>query len=751
MKPTPWRSYLVRWLCMAAACLAMPVAQAQIIEDVEVVEQGPDAVTRITFSASVRLLQQAPTTVAQNFQVRLEFTGATPAMLGQPVDEVRRQAGVLGVPGFSMTIKASPRQRVKMMQLQLAEPWLMRARPGPNNRSIDLSFSQTLVANAVPTPTPLPTPPPAPVVAPAQLAASSPLPAASAAVAGAGETEASPYDAEAMELLDKAKLALAARQNDRATEILNRLLRLPPNKASEEAQELIGLAWERAGDLDRARTEYQVYLKLHPEGDGANRVTQRMAALTPTKPPSSTQRTADSQLEPVVAKRPENRFSGNVAQYYFGGKARSQTLVTLPSGIDQSQLTKTTESAIVTSLDLGGRYVTGDHDMRFAVRGSGASNLAKNSHNASNINAIYMDYRRPSGAAMRLGRQSAISGGLLGLFDGLSLTYPLPEGMTVNLMGGVPANSLVSAPAERLAAAMLEADNIAEHWGGNVYMVQQTVEGHVNRSGLGTEIRYSDDVGSAYALLDYDTRFRVLNAASLQGSIQGPGQTSVTLLVDTRKAPSLQLSNALIAHSDWGTLKNAEAQGFTQADMIAEAKKVTANARQVMLSVSKPVSEKWQVTGDMRVSEVGALPHVGDFEAALATGKQYGLTVQLTGSNLYSKRDINNVNFSVLSTPFLKGYQLAINNLTSVMNSDVTLEPSLRIYTQTTTSATTSQSTGDKMLRLSPGMRVSYRLSAKSSVMGEGLLERSRSTTSSGNRDTINSVFFYVGYRMDLF
>ena len=56
------------------------------------------------------------------------------------------------------------------------------------------------------------------------------------------------------------------------------------------------------------------------------------------------------------------------------------------------------------------------------------------------------------GLAVRVGRQSPISGGLLGYFDSVSLSYPFRTGWKFDLMGGVPANPLVSAPAERLAA-----------------------------------------------------------------------------------------------------------------------------------------------------------------------------------------------------------------------------------------------------------------------------------------------------------
>ena len=162
-----------------------------------------------------------------------------------------------------------------------------------------------------------------------------------------------------------------------------------------------------------------------------------------------------------------------------------------------------------------------------------------------------------------------------------------------------------------------------------------------------------------------------------------------------------------------------------------------------MFSASRPLNEKWQASGDFRFSEIGALPAVGTFEATPATGAQYGFSAQLTGSNIYSKRDINNFNMSLMSTPMFRGVQLAYNNLTGFEDNKLTLEPSIRFYAQ-------RDAQGSTMRRVSPGLRASYNVSKKMSVMGEGLLERS-SNQGLTNHDTTNSVFFYFGVRYELF
>jgi hypothetical protein len=86
---------------------------------------------------------------------------------------------------------------------------------------------------------------------------------------------------------------------------------------------------------------------------------------------------------------------------------------------------------------------------------------------------------------------------------------------------------------------------------------------------------------------------------------------------------------------------------------------------------------------------------------------------------------------------------LAVNNLTGVMGDELSVEPSLRYYAQT-------DKQGGAMSRISPSLRLSYRLSKKASVMGETMLEHTKSNTAT-NRDTTNSIFFYVGYSYSLF
>ncbi len=695
------------WLAAVFLALLTQHTSAQTLNEVTVSVQGDDAVASVSFSSSVRLVQQTPLAASQFVQFQVEFLGVDEATLNQRTADSRRVAATSSTPEFTLTLNAGATRTARQMNLQLRDVTMVRARQGRNPDTIDIVFVGRNAAKA-------------PEARPASLASVE-------------------VQARADDLMTQARDAVTKAQYDIAINRLNQLLLLPPNVATQDAQEMIGLAWERSGDFARARIEYELYLKLFQSGEGSQRVAQRLASMegAPIKSEPSS-----AAVTSVPSKETGIKFSGNIAEYYFGGKSRSQSLVNLDSGIDQSTLTRTTESALVTNLDLGARSSTDLADIRAVFRGTGSTNLSATSKNTSILNAAYVDFRpKESGLAVRLGRQTAINGGLLGMFDGVSLTYPVRQGLRVNLMGGAPANPLVAAPDERLLAGMLEADSILENLSGDLYVIDQTTEGITNRRAVGAEARYSDERGSLYALLDYDQLFHALNAFSVQASIQGPGQTTYTVLIDTRKAPSLQMTNALIS-TGASSLKTL-LQMQTLAEVLASASLTTAQARQVLFSVSRPISDKWQATGDFRFSDIGALPAVGNFDATPATGAQYGLSMQLTGSNLYSNRDINNFNLSILSTPFFRGVQLAYNNLTGFYDNKMTLEPSLRLYAQRDTA-------GTSMTRLTPALRASYNISRRASVVGETVLEHSRNQGPT-NQDTTTSVFFYFGVRYELF
>ena len=87
-------------------------------------------------------------------------------------------------------------------------------------------------------------------------------------------------EAERKALLDNARSAMSKRDYPRAIELLTKLTAPARISRPARAQELLGLARERAGQLAHAKAEYGEYLRRYPDGDAAPRLRQRMRLLS---------------------------------------------------------------------------------------------------------------------------------------------------------------------------------------------------------------------------------------------------------------------------------------------------------------------------------------------------------------------------------------------------------------------------------------------------------------------------------------
>ena len=162
-------------------------------------------------------------------------------------------------------LNVTPNRTTRQMTLQLTQAASVRARQGRSPDVIDIVFTGYALAHAAALPSGQ-----KPVGAALQPDLAMPVPATTPPA-----TVASPeVEARAAELMATAKDALSKGRNDSAIAQLNQLLLLPPNSTTQDAQEMIGLAWERSGDLGRAKMEYELYLKFFTVGEGAQRVAQ---------------------------------------------------------------------------------------------------------------------------------------------------------------------------------------------------------------------------------------------------------------------------------------------------------------------------------------------------------------------------------------------------------------------------------------------------------------------------------------------
>jgi tetratricopeptide (TPR) repeat protein len=591
-----------------------------------------------------------------------------------------------------------------------------------------------------------PAPPAAPVV-PAPVPEVAPMTEVAPPAPEAPDTE---IDKQARALLDRARSALSSGKNDDAISLLNQLLLLPPNKFSQDAQELIGVARERAGQNELARKEYELYLKLFPNGEGATRVRQRLASLAPPPPQAS------AEAPPAPAPQaPKYGLTGSWAQYYYGGQTQVNTsFLNTPTTANQQTLTSTSQSSLVSTINLNGRYQDGTNDARMVVFDTNdKSFIGGEAPGTNRLDEAYIDYRNTSyGLTAKVGRQAGVTGGLIGRFDGAIVGYDLSPQWRLNVTGGVPVDTIVNSN-QNFEGLYLEGQNLWQHWSGDAFFMNQMADGLTDRRAIGGDVRYFDEVRTFYTMLDYDINFNALNAVTVQGTWQLPDQTSFSLLFDDRKAPELLTSNALLSprltdlNPPITTISQAT-QIFSESQLRDFAKDVTASSKQVSLSVTRPIFTKWQATADVRLTNVGALPAItvqstpgvsNTIPAQSGTGNVYTYDLIVSGTNLYSLRDVNSFIFSHLNGPQFSGNQIGYNNLTGLFKNRATLEPSLQYYTE-------DDSDGNHLTRITPALRATYRILNHLSIESQFLYERSK-TEGRNQNDTTSNAFYYIGYR----
>jgi tetratricopeptide (TPR) repeat protein len=514
-------------------------------------------------------------------------------------------------------------------------------------------------------------------------------------------------DGRASALLTTAKQAFAAKNYPVALQTLNELLNLPSNQSTREAQELIGMTRLRAGDTARARSEFETYLKLYPQGEGSDRVRRELAALPQPAPP------------PVARARParekETIVTGSTSMYYYGGNARvrSQEFQDSPiSGLPQVAgdplFSSDRSRQIFNDFDLGWRQRDADQDMRFVFRDSYTTDLERSDKSRNRLSALYFDYKSlADGYGFRLGRQSPLGGGVMGRFDGVTANYFIRPKLKLAGVAGVPTDKFFESN-RKFGGLSIDSEGILPNLGVGFYGIQQMIDSQIDRRAVGLEMRYFKSGASVFSQFDYDTLIKGLNIATVQGTLIMEDNTVFNALYDRRALTMLSLGNALTFTDASGILfrRIEDRLATTTIEALREQiKRITPDITQAQLGVTKPMSKNWQIGGSVQLTSIGAIPPVPEvvgFETGRpASGNVYTASAQLIGLNLYSERDTHVLSTSQISSPSLKGTLVSYNN-SSILFETWQFEPALQFYRDRNPEGGTSE-------RWTPGLRITYR------------------------------------------
>ncbi|MCH9695291.1 MAG: SPOR domain-containing protein [Gammaproteobacteria bacterium] len=503
------------------------------------------------------------------------------------------------------------------------------------------------------------------------------------------------------ELMTAARGEIVSGEVSRAVQLYTKVLRAPNHDRHAEAQELLGFAREKNGQMAHAKAEYQRYLSLYPDGEAARRVQQRLAVLLATDRRAAQPQQAESGFDAEGSTRTAPsiwRVNTFFSQYYRR---------------DANQLNDEEEvisqSAIYSDINFDARRRGSRFDFSSRLSAGYRSDMlddAQGSGNQLRVSYAYADLSDTrTGLRGRIGRQSRNTGGVLGRFDGVSIDYRLTERVLLNAVAGEPVNSATDGLESERSFYGVSANYgpLIEDLEIGVFAVQQSIGGVEDRQALGAEFRYFGENKSLWGLIDFDTSYNELSSAYLQGSWRFASRLTVSASIDQRHSPYLSTGSAMIGQpistfEELLILMTEEEIRELSVDRSPLATSVTAG-------VSYSLTPRLQINADMNQTTVDAAPESGGVAAIPESTYQY-LSTTLIASNLFREGDVAMLSLRYSDSDSAKVVSINLDTRFPI-STRWRVNPRLRIDQREIMS-----DSSDEWL-YTPGIRIQYRHSRK--------------------------------------
>lgn len=428
-------------------------------------------------------------------------------------------------------------------------------------------------------------------------------------------------------LMADGRTALLQADYDQSIKIYTRLLEESDGQHRREAREFLGVARQKNGQLAHARSEFEAYLSEFPDGSDANRVRQRLAALTDR----AERRPATAPVDQSVQLASEWDLRGGVSQFYLRGVNLSRD--------DEADVL--TQSALLSQAD----FVVSRRGERIDLLGranfgylydfaeNGSEDQALVSYAYIDITDITLDL------SARLGRQTRHKGGVLGRFDGAHLSYLLRPNLSVNVTTGFPVDSprFLASLDHYFYGASIDLANFADAWDFSVFTNLQTIDGISDRQAFGAEAQYHTSRLNIIGQLDYDASYNVLNSGLVIGNWRLNDRLTLNGRYQAGAGPFLTTRNAIIGQP----VNTVEAlfATYSEGQIRRLARNRAAEARSGSAGLSAELSQRWQLNADITYNEYGSTVSSGGVAAFPATGPQYFYGGYLLGSSIVKAGD----------------------------------------------------------------------------------------------------------------
>ncbi len=539
-------------------------------------------------------------------------------------------------------------------------------------------------------------------------------------------------DSKAEVWMTQGRQAMTTKDYPLAIRIFTKVLQHPGHKYLQAAKELLGLARERNKQFAHATAEYEEYLKLYPQGEGAERVRQRLDALLTSREPGKEKlRSAKGGFKSAAGGMMVN---GSLSQYY-----RRDVNSTDQTG------SIVTQSALTNYMDIGTRWRGDRYDMRSQFTGSYIHDFLRNDTGGGGttgvrVSSLYVDASdRIHKLSAKVGRQTRSSGGVLGRFDGGLFTVGLVPKWKLNLVAGTPVelSSDNGIQTDKLMyGASLDGGTFAQCLDTSFYAIHQTVNGITDRTAVGSELRYITATASVFTLADYDVSYALLNTVLTLANWQFENGAGLNLVLDYRLSPTLTTSNALQGQTFTSIKDMLAVKSESEVRQLAVDR--TARSKSATVGGNVPLNQKLQLSSDVTLSNLGGMPASGGVDAIEGTGNEYIYSVQMIGSSLIKEGDVSILGVRYYDAKDSKTSSLIVNTRYPVTNN-WRINPRLRIDYKT--SATSGNTVSYK-----PQLRTDYRMRRELTFELEGGLEWDNQSGIAAAQNT-KGYYFSVGYR----
>jgi tetratricopeptide (TPR) repeat protein len=540
------------------------------------------------------------------------------------------------------------------------------------------------------------------------------------------------------QLLEMARKAFTAGDYQKTIQLTTAILELPDSAQSRDALELLGLARERNGQLAHARVEYEKYLALYPEGEDAERVSQRLAGLiTATSKP--TQLGSNNQRKTKPERSTRWQALGSLSQFYYRDERSIDEEENL---VDLSQL--------VTTFDMTVRGRGKDIDQRIQITGDHAADFLNDESEGRFSRFFYEVVNKKYNNNLKLGRQTYSQGGVLGRFDGVLLGVSPTKKYKVNAALGylLDVEGLIDFNYDtnrRFVTLNIDIGDEFKDWDINFYFMQQMVEDIVDRQAIGGELRYFKPNFNVFSTIDYDTSYNLLNIFLLNANWVFQQQGNMFLTIDIRRVPYLSTSNALQGQPF--TTMNEMLAMFTEDEVRQLALDRTALSRTFTIGGSKQLNGfldgygQYQLSGDFTLNTTTSTPGSAGVPSLTGTGNNYFLGGQFIGNGIFRRGDA-----AILSMRF--GYTNVTRDIAVSLDTRFPFTRNLRLNPRFQYLRRTGNQNGNLLRTTRFSAKMDYRIKNRLTLEGEIGIDDTNDEAS-GFTTTSKSLFYYLGYRWD--